>query len=332
MRVLITGGAGMIGRKTAASIAARGTLGGREVTALDLVDVVMPEAPEAAPETLCSAGDLSDPAVAAALVARRPDVIVHLAAIPSGGAEDFFERGYAVNFDGTRNLLDAVKAQGAPARYCPKVVFSSTIAVFGAPFPDRIGDEFLCAPLTSYGAQKVMGEMMLSDYSRRGVLDGIALRLPTICVRPGKPNLAASGFFSNILREPLVGREANLPVPDAVRHWFASPRAAVGFIHHAASLDTAQVGPRRALTMPGLSATVAEEIAALERIAGKAAVRRITRIPDPAIIRIVDGWPRDFDTARALALGFRAEQTFDAILRAHVEDELGGNIPADAGK
>lgn len=328
MRVLITGAAGMIGRKLAGSIAETGQLGGRAVTALDLVDVVMPDAPNAAPETRCLAADLSDPASAAALIGRRPDVIVHLAAIPSGGAEQFFDQGYSVNFDGTRHLLDAVKAVGRKAPYCPKVVFSSTIAVFGAPFPDRIGDEFLCAPLTSYGAQKVMGEMLLSDYSRRGVLDGIALRLPTICVRPGKPNLAASGFFSNILREPLNGIEANLPVSEDTRHWFASPRAAVGFIHHATGLDTARVGPRRALNMPGLSAKVAEQIAALERVAGAAATRLISRTPDPAIAEIVAGWPRDFDTRRALELGFRAETDFDQIIRAHVEDELGGALPA----
>lgn len=325
MRVLITGGAGMIGRKVAESIARDGHLGGHEVSALDLVDVVRPEPPEGAPETGCETADLSDAASAAALVARRPDIVVHLAAIPSGGAEDMFEKGYAVNFDGIRNLLDAIRAVGAP--YCPKVIFSSTIAVFGAPFPERIGDEFLCAPLTSYGAQKVMGEMMLTDYTRRGVIDGIAIRLPTITVRPGKPNLAASGFFSNILREPLVGQEANLPVSEDVRHWFASPRAAVGFVQHAAAMDLAAMGPRRALTMPGLSATVAEEIAALDRIAGPKATRLITREPDPAIAAIVAGWPRDFDTRRALDLGFRAETDFDAIIRAHVEDELDGAIP-----
>lgn len=327
MRVLITGAAGMIGRKLAGSIADSGQLGGRGVSALDLVDLAMPDAPGAAPEAHCSACDLSDPASATTLVARRPDLIVHLAAIPSGGAEAFFDEGYAVNFDAIRHLLDAVRAEARTAPYCPRVIFSSTIAVFGAPFPDRIGDEFLCAPLTSYGAQKVMGEMILSDYTRRGALDGIALRLPTICVRPGKPNLAASGFFSNILREPLNGIEANLPVPEDTRHWFASPRSAVGFIHHAAALETDRIGPRRALTMPGLSATVAEQIAALDRIAGAAATRLIIREPDPTIARIVAGWPRNFDTARALDLGFRAETGFDQIIRAHIEDELGGTMP-----
>ncbi|MFC3117861.1 NAD-dependent epimerase/dehydratase family protein [Jhaorihella thermophila] len=185
----------MIGRKLTESIVRQGHLGGREVTALDLTDVVAPTPPEGAPEGLREAADISAPDTAARLIGRRPDVIVHLAAIPSGGAEEFFEKGYAVNFDGTRFLLEAIRAEGLAEPYCPKVVFSSTIAVFGAPFPDRIGDEFICAPLTSYGAQKVMGEMLVCDYTRRGFLDGIAIRLPTICIRPGKPNLAASGFF-----------------------------------------------------------------------------------------------------------------------------------------
>ncbi len=329
MRVLITGAAGMIGRKLTDSIVRQGHLGGHEVTALDLTDATAPEPPPGAPEGLREAADISAPGTAARLIGRRPDVIVHLAAIPSGGAEDFFEKGYAVNFDGTRYLLDAIRTEGLAEPYCPKVVFSSTIAVFGAPFPERIGDEFLCAPLTSYGAQKVMGEMMISDYTRRGFLDGIAIRLPTICIRPGKPNLAASGFFSNILREPLAGEPANLPVAEDVRHWFASPRAAVGFIHHAAGMDLARLGPRRAINMPGLSATVTEEIEALRRVAGEKAVALISREPDPAIIKIVAGWPRDFDTRRALELGFRAESNFDEIIRAHIEDELGGEIPVN---
>ncbi len=208
------------------------------------------------------------------------------------------------------------------------MVFASSIAVFGAPFPETIGDEFFTTPLTSYGTQKAIDELLLSDYSRRGFFDGIGLRLPTICVRPGKPNKAASGFFSSIIREPLVGREAVLPVSEDVRHWHASPRSAVGFLHHAAAMDLAQLGARRALTMPGCSATVGDEIAALERVAGRKATALIRREPDPTIERIVAGWPRAFDARRALALGFRAETSFDEIVRVHIEDELGGTIPA----
>jgi nucleoside-diphosphate-sugar epimerase len=167
---------------------------------------------------------------------------------------------------------------------------------------------------------------MLADYTRRGILDGIGLRLPTICIRPGKPNLAASGFFSNILREPLVGREAVLPVGEEVRHWHASPRAAVGFLRHALALDTARLGARRCLAMPGVSATVGEQIEALRRAAGEAAVALIRREPDPVIARIVGGWPTRFEAARARELGFRADASFDAIIAAHVADELGGRI------
>jgi nucleoside-diphosphate-sugar epimerase len=205
-------------------------------------------------------------------------------------------------------------------------VFTSSIAVFGAPFPDAIGDEFFLTPLTSYGTQKAIGELLLADYTRRGFFDGIGIRLPTICVRPGKPNKAASGFFSSIIREPLSGQEAVLPVPEDVRHAHASPRSAVGFLMHAATIDAAKIGPRRNLTMPSVSVTVAEQIDALKRIAGEQVVTRIRREPDPDIMRMVSGWARRFDASRAESLGFRAEKSFDEIIRQHIEDELGGKI------
>ena len=251
-------------------------------------------------------------------------MIFHLAAIVSGEAEADFEKGYRINLDGTRALFEAIRLAGDD--YRPRVVFASSIAVFGAPLPDKIGDEFFTTPLTSYGTQKAISELLLSDYSRRGFFDGIGIRLPTICIRPGKPNKAASGFFSGILREPLNGQQAILPVSEDVRHWFASPRAAVGFLLHAAEIDLALLGPRRNLSMPGLSATVGEEIEALRQVAGDKAVRLIRHEPDPTIIRIVDGWARDFDTQRAHDLGFRAESSFDEIIRAYVEDELGGRV------
>jgi nucleoside-diphosphate-sugar epimerase len=265
--------------------------------------------------------DLSTPGEAEKLIAPRPQLIFHLAAVVSGEAEADFDKGYRVNLDGTRCLFEAIRK----AAYRPRVVFASSIAVFGAPFPEAIGDEFLNAPLTSYGTQKAIGELLLSDYSRRGFFDGIGLRLPTVCVRPGKPNKAASGFFSGIIREPLAGQEALLPVPETVRHWFASPRAAIGFLLHAAKLDTAQLGARRNLSMPGLSATVGEQIEALRKVAGEQAVRLIRREPDSTIMRIVEGWPRNFDTKRALSLGFRADQSFEEIIRIHLEDELQGS-------
>jgi nucleoside-diphosphate-sugar epimerase len=255
-------------------------------------------------------------------------MIFHLAAIVSGEAEADFDKGYRVNLDGTRALFEAIRQAGLEAPYKPRVIFASSIAVFGAPFPDRIGDEFLTAPLTSYGTQKAIGELLLADYSRRGLFDGIGLRLPTICIRPGLPNKAASGFFSNILREPLAGKEAVLPVSDDVLHWFASPRAAIGFLIHAASMELELLGARRNLTLPGLAASVGEEIAALRKIAGEKALSLIRREPDPVIEKIVAGWPRVFSPQRALDLGFRADASFDEIIRAHIEDELGGRIAA----
>jgi nucleoside-diphosphate-sugar epimerase len=224
-------------------------------------------------------------------------------------------------------LFDAIRLVGGG--YKPRVVFTSSIAVFGAPFPDAIGDEFFHTPLLSYGTQKAIGELLLADYSRRGFMDGIGIRLPTVCIRPGLPNKAASGFFSNILREPLAGKEAILPVSEEVRHWHATPRSAVGFLLHAATMDSSIAGARRNLTMPGLSATVGEQIAALKRVAGDKVAARIKREPDPFIMGIVDGWPRNFDAKRAVKLGFTtAEKTFDDIIRIHIEDELGGKFVA----
>jgi len=302
VRTLIIGAAGMIGRKLAARLP-KDDLILHDVVPFDGASVV---------------SDLSAPGEAGKLIARRPELIFHLAAVVSGEAESDFDKGYRVNLDGTRELFEAIRK----ANYKPRVVFTSSIAVFGAPFPEAIGDEFLNAPLTSYGTQKAIGELLLSDYSRRGFFDGIGLRLPTICVRPGKPNKAASGFFSGIIREPLAGQEAVLPVPETVRHWFASPRAAVGFLLHAAKLDTAKLGARRNLSMPGVSATVGEQIEALRKVAGEKTAGLIRREPDATIMRIVEGWPRNFDTRRALALGFRADAAFEDIIRIHIEDEV----------
>ncbi|MEM7710792.1 MAG: NAD-dependent epimerase/dehydratase family protein, partial [Pseudomonadota bacterium] len=244
--------------------------------------------------------------------------------IVSGEAEADLKKGYDVNLHGTLSLCDAVAAQSS---YRPRFVFTSSIAVFGAPLPDVIGDDVQPRPLTSYGTQKLMGEMLIDDLSRRGVLDGISLRLPTICIRPGVPNAAASGFYSSILREPLVGQHATLPVPDTTRHWFASPRAAVGFLIHGAEADLAPLGQSRALNLPGVDAKVADQIAALDRIAGPGATALIDRDPDETVQKIVGGWPQAFDPVRARDLGFEAEPDMDAILRAHIEDELDGRIP-----
>jgi nucleoside-diphosphate-sugar epimerase len=317
MRILIIGAAGMLGRKLSERLIADGTLGTDAISALGLADVTGGAGVVAA--------DLAEPGVAAGLIAERPEVIFHLAAVVSGEAEDDFNQGYRVNLDATRHLLEALRLAGPG--YTPRLVFSSSIAVFGPPMPEVIADDQPTTPATSYGTQKAIAELLLADYTRRGFLDGVALRLPTICVRPGAPNLAASGFFSNIVREPLHGRPAVLPVSPEVRHWFASPRAAVGFLLHGATMDTAPLGLRRALTMPGLSATVAEELEALRRVGGEEAVALIRTEPDETIARIVDGWPRAFDVRRASALGFAAERSFDDIVRVYVEDEMGGTLP-----
>src|ERR1051325_375710 len=288
-RILVIGAAGMIGRKLVERLSADAA-----ASELTLHDVVPFETRHAK-----VVSDLSLPGEAEKLVAARPDLIFHLAAVVSGEAETDFEKGYRVNLDGTRRLFESIRKVGGD--YRPRVVFTSSIAVFGAPFPEAIDDEFLNAPLTSYGTQKAIGELLLADYSRRGFFDGIGLRLPTVCVRPGKPNKAASGFFSGIIREPLAGEEAVLPVSESVRHWFASPRAAVNFLLHAARLDTKELGNRRNLSMPGISATVGEQIEALRRVAGDKVAKLIRREPDPLIERIVSGWPQNFDATRPLA-------------------------------
>ena len=325
MHVFITGAAGMIGRKLTARLVTDGALKGRPIDKLTLLDVTAPPRPEKFAGAVESvAADIADPAALRAVTVTRPDVIFHLAAVVSAEAELDFEKGMRINLDGSRALFDAVRSVGDS--YRPRLVFTSSIVVFGAPFPDAIGDDFHLTPLTSYGTQKAAVELLLADYTRRGFLDGVSIRLPSIVVRPGKPNRAASGFFSSIIREPLAGQEAVLPVEDSVLHWHASPRAAVGFLIHAAGLDAAKLGPRINLSMPGVCCTVAEQIAALRRIAGDKVAARIRREPDPLIVRIVAGWPSRFDPRRAIALGFRGDASFDDIIFVHIEDELGGRI------
>jgi nucleoside-diphosphate-sugar epimerase len=318
VRVLVTGAAGMLGRKLVERLARDGALGGEPIERLILADVVEPQAPPGDIPCELYAADVSQRGAEETLLAERPEVVFHLAAVVSGEAESDFDKGYRVNLDGTRNLFEAIRRAG----HRPRVVFASSIAVYGQPFPDVIEDDQFLGPLTSYGTQKAIGELLLNDYTRKGFLDGIGLRLPTVAVRPGRPNAAASGFFSNIIREPLNGQEAVLPVPDDTRHWVCSPRSAVGFLVHAATVDGAAVGPRRTLSMPGVSVTVAEQLESLRRAGGDEAVARVRRERDETIAGMVGAWARAFDPQRALALGFRADDDFDAIVRAHVEDEL----------
>ncbi|MDP8995503.1 MAG: SDR family oxidoreductase [Pseudomonadota bacterium] len=341
MRVLITGAAGMIGRKLVARLQADGKLNGKTITALHLHDISDPtpvipaqagiQLPANASgqskldprlrgddelKVMSHTSDLAGEGAAAKLVATKPDVIFHLAGVVSGEAEANFELGYRVNLDGTRQLFEALRH----AQISPRVVFTSSIAVFGAPLPDVIPDDFHLTPLTSYGTQKMMSEALLADYTRRGFFDGIGLRLPTICVRPGKPNKAASGFFSSIIREPLAGLAAILPVPRDVVHTHASPRSAVNFLIHAAGLDGGAIGPRRNITMPGVGVSVQEQIDTLGRVAGSKVVSLIEERPDAAIWAIVKNWPTRVDAKRARDLGFVVERNFDEIIQAHIED------------
>ena len=324
MKVLIIGGAGMIGRKLAERLAKDGALAGKAISKLTLYDVVPGAVPAGAKMPVdIATGDLPAAGEADKLLADRPDVIFHLAAIVSGEAEQDFDKGYRINMDGTRGLLEAVRKAG----HKPRLVFASSIAVFGAPFPDAIGDEFFNTPLTSYGTQKNICELLISDYSRKGFVDGISIRLPTICVRPGKPNKAASGFFSNIMREPLAGAgggAAGVRERDALARLAARRRR----LHAARRQPRSGQGrraPRRHHAGPRRHRRRADRGAA-----GRSPATRWWRAsaasPIPSSRQIVAGWPRNFAPKRALALGFKADASFEEIIRIHIEDELGGKI------
>ncbi len=321
MQILIIGAGGMIGRKLVAALLAKGSLRGQKITSIIAHDIVVPSYDTDATINITGiAGDISDAAVSSKLVSTRPNVIFHLAAIVSGEAETDFDKGYRVNLAAVQQLFEAIRQHA----YRPRVVYASSIAVFGAPFDDPIRDDFHLTPLTSYGAHKAIGELLLADYTRKGFFDGIGLRFPTIVVRPGKPNLAASGFFSNIIREPLAGKKTVLPVSRDVKHWMASPRSAAGFCIDAAELDGEEIGPRRNITLPGIAITVGGMLEALVRIAGSDILSLISEQPDEAIISIVRNWPREFDTSRAIQLGFRCETSFDQIIQAHIDDTSNG--------
>ena len=316
--VLIIGGGGMIGQKLALSFTENETV--------SLLDMNFPANSDVNAHKIL--GSVSDASIMEKALSNRPDTIFYLASVVSGEAEANFSKGWDVNIQAFWSFLVQIKDQYSKSdgEYKPKVIFTSSIAVFGSPFPNTISDGFLTAPRTSYGAQKACCELMLNDFIRKGFCEGLAIRLPTICVRPGKPNLAASSFFSGIIREPLNGVTANLPVSTDVRHWHASPRSAVKFLRHAARLNRDALTFNSALNMPGLSCTVEEQIEALRSIAGNEVVKLIEPNPDEKIIEIVKSWPQSFETKIALDLGFSAESSFEDIVKIYIEDDLQGSV------
>lgn len=328
MKILITGGGGMLGQKLIAGLAKVGSLNGKKIESITVVDAYkQSQALDGFDFKITSKiVDITDRKECDAMIAEKPDVIFHLAAIVSGEAESDFEKGYRVNVDGMRNLFEAIRLISND--YCPRVVFTSSVAVYGGPYLEVADDNFILQPATSYGVQKAIGELLLNDYSRRGFFDGVGLRIPTLCVRPGLPNSAASGVFSNIIREPLMGIEATLTAGKDASMIFTSPRSAVGFLIHAAQMDTSGLGARRSLMMPGIYATLGDEIDALRRVAGDKIVGFIKEEIDPFVQEMLKSWnfPR-FDAKRARSLGFTCEDSFDELIKTHIADELGGQIP-----
>ena len=328
MKILITGGGGMLGQKLIAGLAKVGSLNGKKIESISVVDAYQQsQALDGFDFKITSKiVDITDRKECDAMIAEKPDVIFHLAAIVSGEAESDFEKGYRVNVDGMRNLFEAIRLISND--YCPRVVFTSSVAVYGGPYLEVADDNFILQPATSYGVQKAIGELLLNDYSRRGFFDGVGLRIPTLCVRPGLPNSAASGVFSNIIREPLMGIEATLTAGKDASMIFTSPRSAVGFLIHAAQMDTSGLGARRSLMMPGIYATLGDEIDALRRVAGDKIVGFIKEEIDPFVQEMLKSWnfPK-FDAKRARSLGFTCEDSFDELIKTHIADELGGQIP-----
>jgi D-erythronate 2-dehydrogenase len=327
MRVVITGGAGFIGKKLAQALLARGTLIAADGTVqslseIALFDVIEPEGLLRDPRLAVRTGDIGDAVQVREVIGDNAAGVFHLAAVVSANAEQDFDLGYRVNLEGTRNVLEACRRLAAPAR----LVFASSVAVYGGDMPDVLHDGTILTPQTSYGTQKAMGELMVGDYSRKGFVDGRALRLPTIVVRPGKPNLAASTFASSIIREPLVGEEVVCPVERDAEMYILSPRRVIESLIHGFELAEEALGPVRMLTLPGITVSVGQMVEALRQVAGDQAVERIRWEPNPTIQRIVAGWPRRFDARRARELGFKADADMVEIIDAHVEDELRGLV------
>jgi len=318
MRIVITGGCGFLGRRVAIRLLEQGTEAGA-VDELVLFDNAAPALPLPEDKRVrLVTGDIADRDTVAGLIAPGTDAVLHLAAIVSGEAEANTDLGYRVNLDGTRAVLDACRALGT----IPKVVFASSLAVYGGTLPPEVGDDTALTPQTSYGSQKAIGELLVNDYSRKGFVDGRALRLPTVVVRPGRPNRAASTFASSIIREPLTGKDAICPVSPETVMALASPRRIVAGLVHALDLPGEAFGASRSLQLPGFSVSVGDMAAALRRAGGAGAHARIAWQPDPQIQAIVSGWPLALATPRAETMGFGRDSGIDEVVAAFIEDDL----------
>lgn len=319
MHILITGGAGFLGQRLAQRLLVK-----PDIQRLTLADVAIPSALREHSvlshhsKVAIAEADLTDPLATNALISSDVSVVYHLAAVVSGQAEADFDLGMRVNIDGTRNLLEAVRHQAPGAQF----IFASSLAVFGGDLPSVIDERTVVTPQSSYGTQKAIGELLVNDYSRKGFVDGRVLRLPTVSVRPGKPNAAASSFVSSIIREPLQGNSVICPVDDGLPIWLASPNTTAANLAHALTIQADQFDNSRTINLPGLTVTVAEMIQALAQVAGEITVERIQKQPDAAISRIVASWPSQFEVSLARSLGFAQDDSFEEIIRAFIQEDL----------